>query len=110
MGLAYFICFVTFKWYRIRAGEEMNRFNALEFNQILAGHSQARRSIGKYELSVVHIPSNDTYEIAVTIGTGKKAKFQQLPGIHNGLDLIVELTPYEVDTLIKKIEILAGIK
>jgi len=24
MGLAYFVCFVTFKWYRIRTGEEMS--------------------------------------------------------------------------------------
>ena len=88
----------------------MTRFNALEFNQILAGHFQARKSIGKYELSVIHIPSNDTYEVAVTIGTGKKAKFQQLPGIHNGLDLIVELTPYDVDIIIKKIELLTGTK
>lgn len=80
------------------------KFADLKFNEIHPNHFQARQSFGKYDLSVIREPEKSCYEIAVFADNN----FVQLPGIHNGDDVIPYLEPADVEGIMLKLHLVAG--
>jgi hypothetical protein len=81
------------------------KFADLKFNEIHPNHFQAKKSFGKYELSVIQEPGKSSYEVAVF----ENNKFVQLPGMHiYNDDVIPYLEPADVDCIMLKLHLVSG--
>jgi|TARA_A100001015_G_scaffold303684_1_gene393728 hypothetical protein len=75
---------------------------------------QAKKKIGDYEISVVSLEDNGTYEVAIF---DEQGNFIQLPGIHavdpvtaeDSIDDVIHyLSPADVSGIMTKLQMIAG--